>query len=325
MRVTILDDYQDAVRTLTCFEKLAGHEVTIERGEKIGGDRPGLARALEDAEALVLIRERTRVDEALLAMAPKLRLISQTGRISGHIDLPACTRRKVAVAEGGGSPYAPAELTWALILAASRQLGNAICDLKVAGWQSGVLGRTVRGRTLGIYGYGKIGSLVAGYGKAFGMNVIAWGREGSLKRARADGYAVAASREALFAESDVLSLHLRLTPETRGSITLEDICRMKPDALLVNTSRAELLPPGVLYDALMHHWPGYAAVDVYEREPVLPLEEPLVEHPRVLCTPHLGYVERDSYELYFGAAFDNLNAFAKGAPKALVNPEALGG
>jgi D-3-phosphoglycerate dehydrogenase / 2-oxoglutarate reductase len=309
MRIVIPDDYQDAVRHLDCFAKLRGHEVTIYNDTV--KDVDALADRFRDAEALVLIRERTAIGEALLSRLPRLKLISQTGKGTAHIDTDACARHGVTVAVGTGSPYAPAELTWALVLSAMRRIPQEAAHLRAGGWQH-LLGTTVRGRTLGIFGYGKIGSLVAGYGRAFGMNVLAWGREGSQSRARQDGYAVAASAQELFASSDVLSLHLRLTDETQGIVTAADLARMKPEALLVNTSRAELIERGALEKALRAGRPGFAAVDVYEDEPILGAQHPLLSMDNAVCTPHLGYVEKDSYELYFGQAFDNVIAFAGG-------------
>jgi D-3-phosphoglycerate dehydrogenase len=307
MRIVIPDDYQDAVRHLRCFDKLREHEVAIHNDTV--KDIDALAERFRDADALVLIRERTSIDDELLARLPKLKLISQTGRGATHIDVDACKRRGIEVAVGTGSPYAPAELTWALVLAAMRRIPQEVAHLRAGGWQH-LLGTNLRGRTLGIFGYGKIGTLVAGYGRAFGMNVLVWGREGSQTRARQDGHSVADSREAFFAGSDVLSLHLRLIEETRGIVTAEDLARMKSDALLVNTSRAELIEPGALAAALRAGRPGFAAVDVYEEEPIVNGRHPLLALDNVVATPHLGYVERDSYELYFGQAFDNVNAFA---------------
>ncbi|MBB5885735.1 D-2-hydroxyacid dehydrogenase family protein [Xanthomonas sp. LMG 8992] len=324
MRILIADDYQDAVRHLPCFARLQAHDVQVLTA--LAPDRQTLVHHAAEAEALVLIRERTRIDAALLAQLPKLRLISQTGRIGEHIDLAACTARGVAVAEGVGSPVAPAELTWALLMAASRRL-PAYRDALLGGhWQAtgdAYLGRSLEGLTLGIWSYGKIGRRVAAYGRAFGMRVQVWGSEDSCTQARADGFTVAASREALFAESDMLSLHRRLVAATRHQIGLDDLLRMKPDALLVNTSRAELLAPGALLAALEAGRPGQAALDVFEQEPVLDPQHPLLRHPRVLATPHLGYVEQSSYDLYFGAAFDNVLAFAAGTPQRLANPEVL--
>lgn len=324
MRILIADDYQDAVRHLPCFAQLRAHSVQVLTA--LAPDRETLACYAAEAEALVLIRERTRIDDALLARLPKLRLISQTGRIGEHIDLAACTARGVAVAEGIGSPVAPAELTWALLMAASRRLPVYRDALRAGHWQATgdtQLGRSLDGLTLGIWSYGKIGRRVAAYGRAFGMRVQVWGGEDSRAQARADGVAVAASREALFAESDVLSLHRRLVAATRHQIGVDDLLRMKPDALLVNTSRAELIAPGALLAALDAGRPGQAALDVFEQEPVLDPQHPLLRHPRVLATPHLGYVEQSSYDLYFGAAFDNVLAFAAGAPQRLANPEVL--
>ncbi len=318
MKIAILDDYQDCVRGLTCFARLAGHEVVVL--DQTFSDPAELASHLPGVEALVLIRERTRITRALLERLPSLRAISQTGRAGPHIDTAACTARGVAVQSGSGSSNAPAELTWALVLAASRVLAHEAAALRAGRWQT-TLGRTVRGRTLGILGYGNIGRLVAGFGKAFGMQVVSFGREATRARAQADGVPVLASQRELFAASDVLSVHLRLVPETRGIVSAGDLAAMKPDSLFVNTSRAELVAPGALLAALRAGRPGQAAVDVFESEPGGDAE--LIAHPRVLATPHLGYVERDSYELYFGTAFDNLLAFAAGAPVNVVNPEAL--
>jgi len=322
MRIVIPDDYQDAVRHLDCFERLSGHEVTIYNNTV--SDPESLSRRLGNAEALVLIRERTAINAALLDRLPALRLISQTGKGTAHIDVEACTARGVAVAAGTGSPVAPAELTFALILAAMRHIPQETAALQSGGWQQTV-GRVLRGRTLGIFGYGKIGSLVAGYAKAFGMNVLAFGRAGSLERAQRDGIATAANRASLFASADVLSLHLRLTPETTGIVTANDLALMKKDALIVNTSRAELIELGALVSALRKGRPGFAAVDVYEEEPIRGALHPLLQMPNVVATPHLGYVEKDSYELYFGQAFDHILAFAAGEPIHLINPEALAG
>jgi len=305
MNIVIPDDYQDAVRGLACFAKLAAHDVTIYNDTVTG--TAALAERFRDADALVLIRERTSIDDALLAQLPRLRLIAQTGRGTAHIDMKACERRGIQVAVGTGSPIAPAELTWALVMAAMRHIPQEVARMRSGQWQ-GHLGRVLRGRTLGVWGYGKIGTLVAGYGRAFGMDVMVFGREGSLSRASSDGYATT-TREDLFVTSDVLSLHLRLTDETQGIVTRDDLARMKRDALLVNTSRAELIEDGALVDALRATRPGFAAVDVYESEPVF--AHPLLSMDNVVCTPHLGYVERDSYELYFGQAFDAINAFGQ--------------
>lgn len=308
MNITIPDDYQDAVRGLACFSKLEEHSVTIFNDTVTAVDE--LARRFQNADALVLIRERTEITDELLSRLPKLKLISQTGRGTAHIDLDACKRRNIVVTVGTGSPYAPAELTWALVLSAMRRVAVEAERFRAGRWQT-TLGTTVRGRTLGIWGYGKIGSLVAGYGRAFGMHVLPWGREGSLSRAKADGYQPASSKTELFEQADVLSLHLRLTEETRGIVTAADLAEMKPTALLVNTSRAELIDPSALETSLRRGRPGFAAVDVYEEEPVAGADHPLLHMDNVLCSPHLGYVEKDSYELYFSQAFDEVVAFAK--------------
>ena len=318
MKIAILDDYQDCVRSLACFSRLAGHEVIVLN--QTFSDPAELAARLPGVEALVLIRERTRVTRALLERLPALRAISQTGRAGPHIDAAACTERGVAVLSGSGSPHAPAELTWALLLAASREVAHEAAALRAGRWQT-TLGRTVRGRTLGILGYGNIGRLVAGFGKAFGMQVVTYGREATRTRAQADGVPVLTSQRELFAASDVLSVHLRLVPETRGIVGADDLAAMRADSLFVNTSRAELVAPGALLSALRAGRPGQAAVDVFESEPGGDTE--LIAHPRVLATPHLGYVERDSFELYFGSAFDNVLALAAGAPVNVVNPDSL--
>jgi D-3-phosphoglycerate dehydrogenase len=277
----------------------------------------------------VLIRERTAFSRALLSRLPNLKLISQTGKVSGHVDVAAATEHGIAIAEGVGSPVAPAELTWALIMAASRKIVPYANNLKNGLWQTASinpelngLGRTLKGRTLAIWGYGKIGRMLAGYGKAFGMQVAVWGSEASRAAALADGFQAAPSREALFEQADVLSLHLRLLDATRGIVSAADLARMKPDALFVNTSRAELVEEGALEGALKRGRPGYAALDVFSSEP-LPLDAPILKIPTVLATPHLGYVEQDSYELYFRTAFENVVNFANGSPTNILNPEAL--
>ena len=316
VQVIILDDYQDAVRTLDCFALLAGLDVRIYTDSVRDLDQ--LAARLLDADALVLIRERTHITADLLDRLPRLKLIAQTGRGTAHIDVAACTARGIAVTAGSGSPYATAELTWALVLAAMRHLPQEVARLRGGQWQH-TLGTGLRGRTLGIFGYGAIGALVAGYGRAFGMHVFVWGREGTQARARADGYTIAPSQDALFAQSDVLSLHVKLTPETRGIVTAADLARMKSSALLVNTSRAALIEPGALVAALRRGRPGSAAVDVFEQEPILGADHPLLGLDNVVATPHLGYVEKDSYEEYFGQAFDQVAAFAWGVPTGVIN------
>ncbi|WKE64310.1 D-2-hydroxyacid dehydrogenase family protein [Gallaecimonas kandeliae] len=320
MKVAILDDYQDAVRRLPCFSQLQGFDVSVFNDSP---PRDELVKRLKDMDALVLIRERTSIDDALLAQLPRLRLISQTGKISNHLALGACSRHGVAVAEGVGSPVAPAELCWTLIMAASRQLLPYAEALKAGHWQQAPsLGRTLDGLTLGIWSYGKIGKRVAHYGRAFGMRVLVWGGEESRAQALADGFELAEGREAFFRESDVLSLHLRLVDATRGLVTAADLALMKPDALLVNTSRAELIAPGALLAALEAGRPGFAALDVFETEP-LAEAEPLLALPNVLCSPHLGYVEQSSYQLYFKVAFENLLAFKEGHPANIANPQVL--
>ena len=331
VNIIILDDYQDAVRKLRCAQRLEHLNAKVFTNTVKGIGQ--LAVRLRDAEVLVLIRERTQFPRQLLEKLPKLKLISQTGRVGAHIDLETCTRLGIAVAEGVGSPVAPAELTWALIMAATRRLPQYIGNLKHGAWQqSGLkaasmppnfgLGMVLKGKTLGLWGYGKIGQLVAGYGRAFGMHVTVWGSEASREKARADGHIPAPTREAFFEACDVLSLHLRLVDETRGIVTADDLARMKPTALLVNTSRAELVEEGALVSALNRGRPGMAAVDVFESEPILQ-GHPLLRLENAVCTPHIGYVEQDSYELYFSAAFDNVVNFINGTPTQLVNPEAL--
>jgi D-3-phosphoglycerate dehydrogenase len=323
MKVAILDDYHDTLRTLACFGKLAGHEVTVWTDHV--QDTEALAARLQDAEALVLIRERTRIRAPLLERLPKLRLISQRS-VYPHIDIEACTRLGVVVSSSmhpGTPSYSTAEMTWALILAAVRDIPRQAASLKAGKWQAGV-GTTLRGKTLGIYGYGRIGAVVAGYGRAFGMNVQVWAREATRARARADGYAVAPSREAFFADCDVITLHMRLVDATRGIVTAADLARMKPSALLVNTSRAGLVEKDALANALRAGRPGKAAVDVYEEEPVRAGGHPLLALDNALCTPHLGYVTREEYEVQFSDIFDQVVAFAAGKPINVVNPEALG-
>jgi D-3-phosphoglycerate dehydrogenase / 2-oxoglutarate reductase len=331
MNIIILDDYQDAVRKLKCASLLEPLNAKVFTNTVKGIGQ--LSVRLRDADVLVLIRERTQFPRALLEKLPRLKLISQTGKVGSHIDVETCTRLGIAVAEGVGSPVAPAELTWALIMASMRRLPQYIGNLKHGAWQqSGLksagmppnfgLGSVLRGKTLGIWGYGKIGQLLAGYGRAFGMTVLVWGRPASLEKARADGLTVATSREAFFEQADVLSVHLRLNDETRGIVTLEDLFRMKTTALFVNTSRAELVEENALVSALNKGRPGMAAVDVFESEPILQ-GHPLLRLENAVCTPHIGYVEQDSYEMYFSAAFDNVVNFVNKTPTNLVNPEAL--
>lgn len=331
MNIVILDDYQDAVRKLHCAAKLEPYLTKVYTNTVKGLGQ--LSVRLKDADVIILNRARTHITRQLVEKLPKLKLIVQTGRAGPHIDVAACTERGIAVAEGSGSPVAPAELTWALIMAAVRRLPQYIGNLKHAAWQqSGLkassmppnfgLGTVLRGKTLGIWGYGKTGKMVAGYGKAFGMNVQIWGRAPSRERALLDGFDAALSREDFFAQCDVLSLHLRLEEETAGIVRLDDLSRMKPTALLVNTSRAELIEPDALICALNRGRPGLAAVDVFETEPILQ-GHPLLRLENCICTPHIGYVEQESYEMYFDAAFDNVINFIKGTPTNIVNPGAL--
>jgi D-3-phosphoglycerate dehydrogenase len=322
VNVTILDDYFDTLRTLACFAKLADHDVMVwtEHLE----DTEALTVRLRHTEALVLIRERTEIRTPLLEQLPELRLISQRS-VYPHIDVAACTRLGIVVSSDlhAGSPsVATAELTWGLVVAALRQIPQQVTSMKAGTWQMGV-GRTLAGKTLGVFGYGRIGKVVAGYGRAFAMPVLVWGRPSSLAEARADGHAVADSKETFFSSTDVVSLHLRLVEGTRGIVTGEDLALMKPTALLVNTSRAGLIAPGALVDALRAGRPGLAALDVFEDEPVVDIADPLLAMGNVICTPHLGYVTREEWEIQFSDVFDQINAFAAGTPTNVVNPDVL--
>jgi D-3-phosphoglycerate dehydrogenase len=322
MHITILDDYFDTLRTLSCFRKLDGHQVDIWNDHV--QETNTLAERLADTEALVLIRERTKIGAPLLERLDTLKIISQRS-VYPHIDIEACTRRGVIVSSDlhPGSPsYATAELTWGLILAAVRQIPQQMRSLQSGTWQIGV-GHTLRGKTLGIHGYGRIGSTVAGYGTAFGMKVLVWARDASLARAKADGHDVAPTRSAFYERCDVVSLHMRLVDETRGTVTAADLSRMKPTALLVNTSRAQLIEPGALVRALHAGRPGMAAVDVYEHEPLRDRNDPLLTMDNVICTPHIGYVTRDEYEIQFSDVFDQILAYAEGHPINVVNPAVL--
>jgi D-3-phosphoglycerate dehydrogenase len=331
MNIVILDDYQDVVRKLDCAAKLEPFSAKVFTNTVKGIGQ--LSVRLKDADVIVLNRERTSLNRALIEKLPRLKMVAQTGRVGSHIDLSACTERGVAVAEGVGSPTAPAELTWALIMAAARRLPHYISSLKHGAWQqSGLkssamptnfgLGTVLKGKTLGIWGYGKIGQLVAGYGKAFGMQVLIWGSDESRVKAVSDGYTAANSRETFFQSADVLSLHLRLNESTSGIVTSDDLGLMKPAALIINTSRAELIEANALIGALNRGRPGMAAVDVFESEPILQ-GSALLRLENCICTPHIGYVEKDSYELYYGVAFDNVVNFIKGTPTNIVNPGAL--
>jgi D-3-phosphoglycerate dehydrogenase len=323
VKISILDDYFDTVRTLDCFAKLAGHDVKIWNDHV--QDVDVLAERLRDTEALVLIRERTQIRAPLLERLPKLKLISQRS-VYPHVDIDACTRLGIIVSSSqhADTPsYATAEFTWGLVLAAMRAIPQQMAALKAGQWQIGV-GHTLRGKTLGIYGYGRIGAVVAGYGKAFGMKVLVWAREKALAQARADGYETASGKDAFFEQCDVLSLHMRLVDATRGIVTGADLARMKPTALLVNTSRAPLIEPNALVNALRAGRPGMAAVDVYEKEPLRDINDPLLKMDNLVCTPHIGYVTRDEYELQFTDIFDQIIAYAAGAPTNVVNPDAIG-
>jgi D-3-phosphoglycerate dehydrogenase len=322
MHITILDDYFDTLRTLACFRRLDGHQVTVWNDHL--QDEESLAERLRDTEALVLIRERTQIRAPLLARLPALRLISQRS-VYPHIDVAACTQHGVVVSSNlhqGTASYAAAELTWALVLAVARQLPQQVAAMKAGVWQTGV-GSTLRGKRMGIFGYGRIGSEVARYGQAFGMRVQVWSRPASLERARTDGVETVASQTELFQTSDVLSLHLRLVPATRGIVTAADLAHMKPSAMLINTSRAGLVAPGALLAALREGRPGAAGLDVFDAEPLRDPDDPLLNLPNVVCTPHIGYVTREEYELQFTDIFDQITAYAAGAPINVVNPEVL--
>jgi D-3-phosphoglycerate dehydrogenase len=322
VKVDILDDYFDTIRSLPCFAKLDGFDVTVWNDHV--QDDVVLAERLRETEVLVLIRERTAIRDGLLSRLPKLGLISQRS-VYPHIDVDACTRRGVVVSSSqhpGAPSYAAAELTWALVLAAVRHIPQQVASLRAGRWQMGV-GRSLRGATLGIYGYGRIGAVVAGYGRAFGMTVRVWAREAARERAKLDGHQVAPSKEALFSESDVLALHMRLVVATRGIVTGADLARMKPTALLVNTSRAALIEPGALVSALRAGRPGAAAVDVFEEEPLIDRQHPLLTLENALCTPHIGYVTLDEYEIQFDEIFEQILAYARGTPINVINPAAL--
>jgi D-3-phosphoglycerate dehydrogenase len=331
MNIVILDDYQDAVRKLNCAAKLETYQAKVYTNTVKGQGQ--LSVRLKDADIVVLIRERTQMNRQLVEKLPKLKLISQTGRVGLHVDLQACTERGIAVSEGTGSPVAPAELTWALVLAAMRRLPHYVGNLKHGAWQqSGLkagsmpanfgIGSVLHGKTMGIWGYGKVGQLIAGYAKAFGMNVVIWGSETSRLAAVREGYIAAPTRELFFSQSDVLSLHLRLNADTLHLVKHADLALMKPTSVLVNTSRAELIEPDALISGLNRGRPGMAAVDVFETEPILQ-GHALLRLENCICTPHIGYVEQSSYEMYFGAAFENVVNFIKGTPTNIINPGAL--
>ena len=322
MNITVLDDYQTAVRSLDAYKLVANHNVTIWNDHTKNEDV--LAERLKDTEALVLIRERTPIRAPLIARLPKLKLISQRS-VYPHVDVPALTERGILLCSDmhpGRPSYATAELTWGLVLSAMRKIPQEVAALKAGRWQS-TMGIALKGKTLGIYGYGRIGAVVAGYGKAFGMKVLVWGREGSFERAKADGYSIARSKEAFFEDCDVMSLHMRLNDSTRGIVKAADLARMKPTALMVNTSRAPLIETGTLEAALQLGRPGMAAVDVFENEPVLGAAHPLIAMENAICTPHIGYVEHGGYEGQFTASFGQIVAYLEGKPINVINPEAL--
>ena len=321
MKIAVIDDYQNAFRTLKSYPKLSDHEVVVFTDTET--DIGKLADRLKDAEAVVLTQQRSSFPRALIERLPKLKLIGQTGRAATHVDLDACTEKGIVVSAGGtGNSNATAELTWGLILSALRNLPFEVKRLKEGHWQS-TLGIGVNGRTLGIYAYGKIGSIVAAAGKAFGARVVCWGRAGSTGRAKAAGFEVAESREDFFARADILSLHLPLNKDTQAIVTRDDLGRMKPTALIVNPSRAGLIAPGALVEALKAGRPGMAAVDVYEKEPVIGADHPLLNMNNVTCTPHLGYVTREGYEEYYAVVVDDILAFAAGKPQNVLNPQAI--
>jgi D-3-phosphoglycerate dehydrogenase len=322
MKISVLDDYFDTIRTLPCFRMLAGHEVRIWNDHAQGDDV--LAGRLADTDILILIRERTQVRAPLLDRLPRLKLISQRS-VYPHIDTEACTRLGIVVSSSQhpGTPcYAAAELTWGLILSAMRQIPQQMASLQAGRWQMGV-GSTLRGRTIGIYGWGRIGHAVAEYARAFGMRVLVWASEPSRERARSEGVEVAVSREAFFEQCDVVTLHMRLYPATRGIVKAEDLARMKPDALIVNTSRAPLIETGALVAALRAGRPGMAAIDVFEEEPMLDTSHPLLHMPNVVATPHIGYATREEYELQFAEIFDQVLQWLAGTPINVVNPDVL--
>ncbi len=322
MKIVVIDDYQNAFRNLKCYPKLAGHETVVYNDTE--KDPARLAARLHDADAVVLTQQRSSFPRTLIERLPKLKLIGQTGRAATHVDLAACTERGIIVSAGGsGNPNATAELTWGLILAAWRHIPDEVKRLRDGHWQS-TLGIGVRGKTVGIYAFGKIGTIVAGVGKAFGARVVCWGREGSTGRARAAGFEVAKNRQEFFAEADIVSLHLPLNKETRGIVTRGDLQQMKSTALFVNASRAGLVADGALVEALNAGRPGAAAVDVYEEEPIDGGNHPLLHMDNVICTPHLGYVTQESYEEYYDVVVEDIVAYAAGKPAHVLNPEALG-
>jgi D-3-phosphoglycerate dehydrogenase len=320
MMISILDDTYDLVRTLPSFSLLAGHSATIWTDHV--KDPEVLAQRLVDTEVLMLLRERTSIPRALVRRLPRLKLITLNG-VTPHIDLQACTEHGVAVSTRPYVSVATAELTWALVLMSMRRLPLEMDSLRRGHWQSGGMGRGLQGKTLGVWGYGQIGKQVAGFGRAFGMRVRIWSRDSGLQQALADGFETFPDKQTLFGESDVLSLHVRLAQETQGCVTAADLAGMKPDALLVNTSRARLIEEGALVRALEAGRPGMAAVDVFEEEPMSDIRHALLHMDNVICTPHLGYVERDQYDGMYADQFRRFLAFAAGRPEHVVNPDVL--
>ena len=321
MKIAVLDDYQGVFRTLKCFAKLKGHDVAVYHDSV--KEPAKLAERLKGADAVILLQQRTPFPRAAAEKVATLKLISQTGRNINHIDVAACTEKGIMVCgAGAGLPNHTAELTWGLIFSALRHIPEEVRQLKAGKWQT-TIGTTVVGKTLGVYAYGRIGSIVANVGRAFGMKVVCWGREGSTGKARADGFEIAASREAFFESSDIVSLHIPLNKETRGIVKYADLARMKPTALIVNTSRGPIIEADSLLRALREGRPGSGAFDVYDDEPVLGGNHPLLKMDNVVCTPHLGYVDRDTYEKYYGAAIDSIVAYAEGKPANVLNPDVL--
>lgn len=320
MKITILDDYQNSIEKLECFEILKGQNVEILNENEKNPDK--LSTLISETEILVLTRERTEITEELLSKLPKLKLISQTGKISNHLDINVCTKHKVAVAEGVGSPIAPAELTWALLLNTVRQIPQAIEGMKNGKWQINI-GTTISGKTLGIWGYGKIGQKIAQYGKAFGAKILVWGSESSRIKAVKDGFELADTKEFFFSNADIITLHLRLNNNTFGIVKESDLQSMKENAVLINAARAELIEKEGLLNVLKSGKKLYVGVDVYENEPIYDKNYELLRMDNVVCTPHLGYVEQNSYELYFRKAFENVINFINGNPTNIANPETL--
>lgn len=320
MKITILDDYQNIIKELNCYKLLEGQEVTILHHTEKNPQK--LAELLKDAEIIVLTRERTEITEELLSGLPNLKLISQTGKISNHLDLRICTQHGIAVAEGIGSPTAPAELTWALLMNTIRKIPQAIQGMKDGKWQINI-GSKIEGKTIGIWGYGKIGQKIAQYAKVFGAKVLVWGSENSRNKAIEHGFLSADSKEDFFKTSDIITLHLRLSKDTFGIIKEPDLEMMKENSVLINTARAELIQKGVLPKILKNRKDMLVGVDVYNEEPIYDKDFELLKIENIVCTPHLGYVEKEGYELYFGKAFENVVNYINGNPINIANTEVL--